>query len=47
MGDPSKPDHLKPFCVFDDDDFYTIDQMKDALRELKATASATSTTMTP
>jgi D-alanine-D-alanine ligase len=34
LGDPSKPDILKPLCVFDDDDFYTIDQMKDALREL-------------
>jgi len=29
------PDALKPSCVFDDDDFYTIDQMKAALRELK------------
>jgi len=35
LGDPSKPDRLKPQSVFDDDDFYTIDQMKDALRELK------------
>jgi D-alanine-D-alanine ligase len=35
LGDPSKPDPLKPLCVFDDDDFYTIDQMKNALRELK------------
>ena len=34
MGDPNKPDPLKPLCVFDDDDFYTIDQLKDALREL-------------
>ena len=34
MGDPSKPDPLKPEAVFDDDDFYTIDQMKSALREL-------------
>ncbi|MFZ0035083.1 MAG: methyltransferase domain-containing protein [Sedimentisphaerales bacterium] len=34
LGDPAKPDPLKPLCVFDDDDFYTIDQMKDALREL-------------
>jgi D-alanine-D-alanine ligase len=25
---------LKPLCVFDDDDFYTIDQLKSALREL-------------
>ena len=34
MGDPNKPDLLKPLCVFDDDDFYTIDQLKNALREL-------------
>ena len=34
FGDPSKPDKLKPLAVFDDDDFYTIDQLKDALREL-------------
>jgi D-alanine-D-alanine ligase len=34
LGDPAKPDPLKPLCVFDDDDFYTIDQMKNALREL-------------
>jgi D-alanine-D-alanine ligase len=34
FGDPRKPDALKPLCVFDDDDFYTIDQLKDALREL-------------
>ncbi len=34
MGDPNKPDPLKPLCVFDDDDFYTIDQLKSALREL-------------
>jgi D-alanine-D-alanine ligase len=33
LGDPSKPDPLKPLCVFDDDDFYTIDQLKSALRE--------------
>ncbi|MCX7702481.1 MAG: methyltransferase domain-containing protein [Planctomycetota bacterium] len=35
LGDPSKPDPLKPMGVFDDDDFYTIDQLKGALRELK------------
>jgi D-alanine-D-alanine ligase len=35
LGDPAKPDPLKPLSMFDDDDFYTIDQMKDALRELK------------
>jgi D-alanine-D-alanine ligase len=34
LGDPTKPDPLKPLCVFDDDDFYTIDQLKDALRDL-------------
>lgn len=34
LGDPSKPDPLKPFSVFDDDDFYTVDQLKSALREL-------------
>ena len=34
LGDPTKPDPLKPLRVFDDDDFYTIDQMKNALREL-------------
>src|SRR4030042_2448870 len=33
MGDPSKPDPLKPLRIFDDDDFYTIDQLKAALRE--------------
>ena len=35
LGDPAKPDPLKPLCTFDEDDFYTIDQMKDSLRELK------------
>jgi D-alanine-D-alanine ligase len=34
FGDPRKPDSLKPLCVFDDDDFYTIDQVKNALHEL-------------
>ncbi len=34
LGDPTKPDILKPFCIFDEDDFYTIDQMKGALREV-------------
>jgi len=29
------PDPLKPFSIFDDDDFYTIDQLKCALRELR------------
>ncbi|MFX0009721.1 MAG: methyltransferase domain-containing protein [Candidatus Hermodarchaeota archaeon] len=35
FGDPSKPDNLKPSTIFDDDDFYTIDQLKAALKELK------------
>lgn len=35
LGDPRKPDPLKPLCIYDDDDFYTIDQMKGSLRELK------------
>ncbi len=35
FGDPSKPDTLKPSTLFDDDDFYTIDQLKAALKELK------------
>jgi len=34
LGDPAKPDPLKPLCVFDDDDFYTIDRLKNALRDL-------------
>jgi D-alanine-D-alanine ligase len=34
FGDPSRPDKLKPLGIFDDDDFYTIDQLKDALRGL-------------
>jgi len=35
LGDPNKPDSVKPSCVFDDDDLFTIDQLKGALRELK------------
>lgn len=35
LGDPQKPDPLKPLCVFDDDDLYTIDQMKGAFRDLQ------------
>ncbi len=35
LGDPQKPDHLKPSTVFDEDDFYTIDVLKSGLRELK------------
>jgi len=34
LGDPEKSDPLKPFAVFDDDDLYTIDQLKSALREM-------------
>ncbi|MGB5911878.1 MAG: methyltransferase domain-containing protein [Promethearchaeia archaeon] len=34
FGDPSKPDTLKPSSLFDDDDLYTIDQLKAALKEL-------------
>lgn len=35
LGDPTKPDPLKPSGIFDDDDFYTIDQLKEALREIE------------
>jgi len=35
FGDPNKPDILKPLRKFDDDDFYTIDQLKDALKNLE------------
>lgn len=35
LGDPRKPDPLKPLGVFDKDDFYTIDQLKAALKELR------------
>ncbi|MFB0517577.1 MAG: methyltransferase domain-containing protein [Candidatus Neomarinimicrobiota bacterium] len=35
MGDPQRPDTLKPASVFDEDDFYTIDQLKGALQELE------------
>ena len=31
FGDPKKPDSMKPCSVFDDDDFFTIDQLKSAL----------------
>lgn len=34
FGDPGKPDSMKPCSVFDDDDFYTIDQLKSALTAL-------------
>jgi len=35
MGDPAKPDKLKPATIFDEDDYYTIDRLKEALRECK------------
>ncbi|MFH1352111.1 MAG: methyltransferase domain-containing protein [bacterium] len=35
LGDPSRPDVIKPSQVFDDDDLYTIDRLKSALNELK------------
>ncbi len=35
LGDPKKPDKLKPGSIFDDDDYYTINQMKEAMNELK------------
>ncbi|MBE0461443.1 MAG: methyltransferase domain-containing protein [Candidatus Aminicenantes bacterium] len=35
LGDPLKTDILKPLGVFDDDDIYVIDQLKNSLRELK------------
>ena len=35
LGDPGRPDPLKPASIFDDDDFYTIDQLKSALGEQK------------
>jgi D-alanine-D-alanine ligase len=35
LGDPQKADPLKPSTIFDDDDFYTIDQLKSGLKELK------------
>ena len=35
LGDPQKPDYLKPSTVFDEDDFYTIDELKSGLTELK------------
>lgn len=33
FGDPNKPDLLKPLQKFDDDDFFTINQLKDTLKE--------------
>jgi D-alanine-D-alanine ligase len=34
VGDPSRPDDLKPDSVFDEDDFYTIEQLQTALTSL-------------
>ena len=34
MGDPHKPDVIKPSTVFDEDDFNTIDELKKALDSL-------------
>jgi D-alanine-D-alanine ligase len=36
MGDPTRPDIVKPSSIFDDDDFITIDKMKSALSLLPA-----------
>jgi D-alanine-D-alanine ligase len=35
MGDPQKPDVIKPSNLFDEDDYNTIDQLKIALSSLK------------
>jgi D-alanine-D-alanine ligase len=35
LGDPNKVDILKPLYLFDEDDFYTIDRLKDSLREIE------------
>jgi len=35
MGDPSRPDIIKPSSIFDDDDFITIDKLKTALSLLQ------------
>lgn len=34
LGDPRKEDQVKPACVFDDDDFDTLEKMKKALSEI-------------
>jgi D-alanine-D-alanine ligase len=36
MGDPSKPDIIKPSSVFDEDDFATITKLQNALSKLPA-----------
>ena len=35
LGDPNKVDILKPLYVFDEDDLYTIDMLKNSLREIE------------
>lgn len=35
LGDPRKQDLMKPSAVFDEDDFNTIDKLKEALQELQ------------
>lgn len=35
LGDPNKVDILKPLYVFDDDDLYTVNRLKDSLREIE------------
>jgi len=35
LGDPNKVDILKPLYLFDEDDLYTIDRLKDSLREIE------------
>jgi D-alanine-D-alanine ligase len=35
LGDPRKPDLLKPSALFDDDDFETVERAKTALAELR------------
>ncbi len=34
MGDPKRPDIIKPSSVFDDDDLFTIERLKGALNQL-------------
>jgi D-alanine-D-alanine ligase and related ATP-grasp enzymes len=34
LGDPRKEDQVKPACVFDDDDFDTLERMKKSLAEI-------------
>jgi D-alanine-D-alanine ligase len=46
LGDPTKSDPLKPLGIFDDDDFYTMDQLKGALRELERTGNYSFTYLT-